>query len=322
MTRRTESGRGIKSVPSFSSAGGRTGRSIRRIVGVCMGAAVLVGSTATALAGDSPSGYYYATDSNAPTASGSSLPYTEPTVGGTYGSYLGEVMTWTDWQGCTSGVAFSNTNEFDSNANHNAYGTPGSAAYDYAAGPGVDPNYNGTTTEAYNWGWNQAAATYQQIVNDAKVYSDGFPLPIVFMDIEKSSVSGGTNGWNNVGANCGTSITSAGIAYAVDRATVNGFINYLADNNTGFVAGLYSAPSMWNYTFGTGSYGSVPYTWQWTYESSSTSVTPGPSGFCQSGYGCAQWFGGVSSSYQAVWQWTQSAGDYAQMHASVFPAGW
>lgn len=64
---------------------------------------------------------------------------------------------------------------------------------------------------------------------------------------------------------------------------------------------------------------SVPYYYQWTYETSTGAVTPDPVGFCQSGYGCAQWFGGVTSGYQISWQWNQNGGDWDQWDVNNFP---
>lgn len=114
-----------------------------------------------AFAGDSPSGFYYGADSNGPIGDRSSYPYPEPGTGGIYGGYVGEVGTWTNWQGCTSGRALNYTAINQANADEAWYGwdipIPGVSFYFYAAGPGADPNYNGTYSEAYSWGQAQAA---------------------------------------------------------------------------------------------------------------------------------------------------------------------
>lgn len=281
---------------------------------------VLLLLPASALAGDTPSGFYYGADGNGPTGAGSGYPYAEPGTGGIYGGYVGEVGTWTNWQQCTSGRALNDPAISQANADEAWYGwgipIPGVAFYWFAAGPGADPNYNGTYSEAYDWGAAQAERALWAYHNTLGGYVTDSTWPFMFMDIERQNLNG-YNGWDEFVDSCGNVTSWNAIPYNVDRGTVDGFIDNIA--GTGFWGGIYSAPAMWNFTFGTGSDGSIPYYYQWTYETSTDAVTPDPVAFCQSGYGCAQWFGGVASGYEIGWQWNQNGGDWDQWDVNNFP---
>ncbi len=202
---------------------------------------------------------------------------------------------------------------------HNFVGVPfGTFLYFFAAGPGVDPNYSGTTSEAYNWGWNQAVYAASQY----STYGPAVSAHLMFMDVEKGTgkLGAGTyNGWNSQAANCGQSLINSYMSPSLDQATFNGFQYYIM-HYTSFWPGAYSSPSFWNYTFGAGSsYGSIPTTFEWTSESESSSVTPGPSGWCMGGT-CAGWFGG--SNDPLAWQWSTSAlngaGDFDQTDSNNY----
>jgi hypothetical protein len=172
----------------------------------------------------------------------------------------------------------------------------GTALYFFMGGPAADPSYNGTTSEAYNWGQRQAEAA----TNTYNSSGPSIETELMFMDIEGLDNEGiyGT-GWNDVVQPCNNNhIVSYGIAYSVDRAAFNGFWDYI-QNDTIFYPGVYSSPDMWNNTFGTGSYGSIPGTFEWTYEND-TGSTNAPSNFCY-GSTCAAWFGGTN--YPVAWQW-------------------
>lgn len=296
---------------------------------VAVSSAILIVTlfSSMAFASDSPSGFFYGADGFIPTFNGTSVPYTEPvTGGGVAGSYVGEVWTWTDWQGCTTGRALNNTDITEANDNTSYTGdTPAPAdtsLYWYMAGPGADPNYNGTTTEAEAWGETPAKTAIAHYNSDGSHANNS----LLFMDIEEAqkNESGdqtSSNGWNHVLTNtCGTSWNaSSSIPASVDRATFNGFWDYI-ENDTSFWPAVYSSPSYWNETFGTGSAGSIPDTYQWTSETDDGVTNPSPAGWCQSGYGCAQWFGGVSSNYELMWQWASNAsGDYDQFDANNNP---
>jgi hypothetical protein len=53
----------------------------------------------------------------------------------------------------------------------------GSGAYWFFGGPGMDPNYNGSTTEASTWGARQATRALSDIANGG-----GIDYPVVWMD--------------------------------------------------------------------------------------------------------------------------------------------
>ena len=269
---------------------------------MCTALAVAVALNLVAIrqvsAGDTPEGFWWGSDSNYPTATGTKAPFLEPyNSSGSYGGYFAEVDTYFDQKGCGSGRAVNSTNVADANANSNydrTYGVPeslGTALYYYGGGPGVDPNYNGTTTEAYAWGQLQATKAYQRYEqNGPSVWT-----PLMLMDIDV--IYG--DGWNDVKKHCSDQDVETSIPYAVDRATFNGFWDYIY-NSTPFYPGVYSSPSIWDHTFGTGSYGTISNTFEWTNESETGSYV-GPSAWC-SGSTCASWYG--STTKKMAWQWS------------------
>jgi hypothetical protein len=90
-------------------------------------------------------GYFYGTDSSAPTACGRG-PYTEPVgscANGTirpYGEYMGMMGSWLNWEGCSaSGLAWNQANYNMANDNFMNYHTGlGAAGYWFAAGHYID----------------------------------------------------------------------------------------------------------------------------------------------------------------------------------------
>jgi hypothetical protein len=93
---------------------------------------------------------------------------------------------------------------------------------------------------------------------------------------------------------------------------LNGFAAYLTSHSH-YKAGVYSAPSIWPSIFGTGTASLIPNTYEWTYESFTSSLTHHPSGWCLSGTStCARFFGGQTSSskYALMWQWSGGGGSY------------
>jgi hypothetical protein len=118
-------------------------------------AAVVVGAT-PALAGDGPPGFWYGTDSTTMRVTGSG-PYDEPVIGGRYGGYFGMIGNWANLTGCHKIVVWSASNATAANLNYSTYHLRvGTGAYYFMGGPGVDPKYNGTSSEAYAWGGRQA----------------------------------------------------------------------------------------------------------------------------------------------------------------------
>jgi hypothetical protein len=268
---------------------------------------------------DDTSGFFYGTDSYGPTALGSAYPYTEPGTGGLYGSYVGEIGTWTNWRGCTAGYANNTSDIAMANADEAFGPIPGVDFYWFAAGPGADPRYNRTYAEAYRWGVAQAervAADYRSFQARGIVTSTTF-TPLMFMDVETQPLPGYGNGWNEIVNNCGQIVAPAVIPVSVDRATFNGFTDYIR-LDTLFHPGVYSTPSFWSETFGTGAASRIPNTYEWTPVTSTGDVLPRPAAFSQSGQS-ATWFGGVDNDRKAGWQWNQNGGDYDQWNSANLP---
>ena len=251
---------------------------------------------------------YYGTDSSAPDACGSG-PYTEPagTCGngtrGYYGEYIGELGSYMNWKGCTnSGLNWVQANYNMANDNLVKYHIGlGAAAYWFAAGPGRDPNYNGTTAEATAWGVAQAKQVISQL---SGVF---FNFRYIFMDIENNGVGPDGNGWNTVwnGA-CGNKVKAEYIAPEVDYATFSGFRNYLDIHST-YLAGVYSAGGDW-YGSWTGIFGAgqIHHTAEWTFTNEQTSLKF-PSGFSD-GTVSADWFANAPAACDLMWQWSGGNG--------------
>jgi hypothetical protein len=273
-------------------------------------AAMPASASTSAVHGDTPPGFWYGSDSST-IAIGGSAPYSEPVIGGRYGGYIGMTGNWAKWAGCGNrAVVWSSANAAQAAAN---FGDGiGTGAYWFMAGPGVDPHYNGTTSEANSWGQQQAARTLADVKNSHLNY------PVVFMDIEipgnaPNYTPAPDNGWNNVYTSaCSGVVKHAGIAATVDRADLNGYAAYLTSHSS-YKAGIYSAPDIWADIFGTGSSSTIPNTYEWTYESFTASLANPPSGWCLTGSAsasCARFFGGMTSSskYALMWQWSGGGG--------------
>src|ERR1035441_9737173 len=103
----------------------------------------------------------------------------------------------------------------------------------------------------------------------------------------------------------------------------NGFWGYVIAHSK-YKPGVYSAAGIWTSIFGTGSAASIPHTDEWTYEPETANLSDAPSGWCLKSGGCAQFFGGVSSSSSnaLMWQWSggggvrNAIGDFDQIDAS------
>jgi len=262
--------------------------------------------------GDGPPGFWWGTDSFPVTVPGSA-PYSMPYLGGAYGGYIGMTGSWSYWLGCKGGfLAFSATNAAQAYTNYTTYHRGiGDAWYWFMGGPGVDPQWNGSTAEASAWGARQAARALADIAGEHINY------PVVWMDIELPGVAPASdNGWNNVYTSpCSGVVKIRGVPAAVDRADFNGFWGYIYAHST-FKPGVYSAPPVWTSIFGSnsaspGSPGYIPHTDEWTYEPETTNYTGNaPYGWCLKSGGCAQFFGGVSnsSSNALMWQWSGGGG--------------
>jgi hypothetical protein len=268
---------------------------------------------AAASASASPGvGFWYGTDSSQMNVPGPA-PYHEPVIGGYYGGYIGMANNWARMAGCGKIVVWSQVNSTQANNNytwhHKGIGT---GVYYFMGGPGVDPRYNGTASEAYAWGEHQAANALRHIATLHVKY------PVVFADIElpgnaPNYTPAPDNGWNTVYTSaCSGRVKSNGIAASVDRADLNGFAAYLTSHSA-YKVGVYSAPSIWAQIFGTGTDASIPNTYEWTYEPFTSSLAHPPSKWCLSGTStCAQFFGGQTSAsnYALMWQWSGGGGSY------------
>ena len=270
-------------------------------------------------AGDSPAGFWYGTDSWPISIGGN--PYQEPKSLGNYGGYIGMTGSWAHWYGCKGGfVAWSSANSAEANSNYAKGIGIGTAVYWFMGGPGVDPHYNGTASEAYTWGQRQA----ERAIADAD--AEAVKYKVLWMDIELPGVApADDNGWNSVRAStCSSTKKATSIPASVDRADFNGFWAY--ESSHGWTPGVYSDASIWASIFGTGSAASIAGTDEWTYEPETTNFSAAPVGWCLKGTSsCATFFGGVSrtSPHALMWQWSgggglsNGIGDFDQIDANV-----
>jgi hypothetical protein len=276
-------------------------------------AATTAGAAATAkvaTAADSPAGFNYGTDSW-PTSVELSNPYREPVIWGPYGGYVGMAGNWARTEGCRTGnfLAWSSANSAQADTNYAKYHIGiGTGVYWYMGGPGVDPHWNGTVAEAAKWGAAQAADALAAMKKLHVTY------PVVWADIELPGIEPALdNGWNSVYSSpCSEVKIRTSVPAAVDRAEFNGFANYITTHST-YKVGVYSSAPVWDSIFGTGSTGSIPNTYEWTYlpETSQVTFSTEPTGWClHDSRTCAQFFGGQSSSskYALMWQWSGGGG--------------
>jgi hypothetical protein len=263
-------------------------------------------------AGDGPPGFWWGTDSLPVTVPGRP-PYQMPFLGGAYGGYIGMTGNWAYWLGCAGQehfLAFSATDNTQAHTDYTTYHTGvGSGAYWFMGGPGVDPDYNGTTAEASTWGARQAARALADIAD-----SHTFDYKVVWMDIELPGITPAPdNGWNSVyTSSCSGVVKQSYVSVSLDRADFNGFAGYVAAHSPDKV-GVYSSAGVWASIFGTGTDSLIPDTYEWTYEPETTNYSGAyPYGWClDHGAGpCAQFFGGQTSDspYALMWQWSGGGG--------------
>jgi hypothetical protein len=277
---------------------------------------------------DTPAGFRYGTDSRTVTVPGPA-PYRMPVTGGYYGGYLGMAGNWANITSCRKTVVWSAAGSAQANTNHAAYHTGiGTGAYWFMGGPGVDPHYTGTASEAYTWGARQAKRALADIAALQVTY------PVVFADIAlpgntPSYTPAPDNGWKSVYTTpCSGVVRARSIPASVDRADLNGFTTYLTSHSS-YKAGVYSAPDIWAEIFGTGTAAAIPHTYEWTYEAFTGSLAHPPAKWCLTGSAsaiCAHFFGGISpgSKYALMWQWSGSGtsngiGDFDQIDGRRTP---
>jgi hypothetical protein len=265
-------------------------------------------TASTTPAADGPSGFYYGTDSW-PVSGAGSAPYKEPHIGGSYGGYIGMAGNWAREEGCHTGnfLAWSSANSAQADTNYTKYHVGiGTGVYWYMGGPGVDPHYNGSTSEAAKWGTQQAEWTL------AAMKSLHVTYPVVWADIEEPGIEPAPdNGWNDVYTGpCSWHVKQSFISATVDRAEFNAYASYITGHSSDKV-GVYSTAAIWSSIFGTGTESKIPNTYEWTYEAETSRVSAAPDGWCLRGTsGCAQFFGGQTSSskYALMWQWSGGGG--------------
>ncbi|MDQ2812153.1 MAG: hypothetical protein M3Z75_09815 [Actinomycetota bacterium] len=273
---------------------------------VTAGTSRAVTAAARQPAGDKPPGFWWGSDSF-PIPVAGRAPYSMPRIGGSYGGYIGMTGSWSYWLGCRGGfIAFSATNAAQAYTNYVTYHKGvGDGVYWFMGGPGVDPHYNGTSAEASSWGVRQAG---QALADIAKGHIN---YPVVWADIELPGVAPAyDNGWNSVYTSpCSGVVKQSYIPATVDRAEFNGFAAYIAAHSH-YKVGVYSSAGIWASIFGTGAAASLPNTYEWTYEPETTNFGNAPTGWCLRSGGCAQFFGGQSSSsrYALMWQWSGGGG--------------
>jgi hypothetical protein len=277
---------------------------------VTVAAGISVAVAVSAQAGDSPAGFNFGSDSSYVPILGPA-PYRNPVMGGNYGGYVGMVGNWARVEGCTTGnfLDFSYSNRDQANTDFNTYHIGiGTAAYWYMGGPGVDPNWNGSTAEAANWGAQQASRML------TAVKSLGITYPVLWADIEKPGIAPAPdNGWTSVYTSpCSGRVKQNYVPWIVDRAEFNGFAAYVTAHST-FKVGVYSSPLIWPSIFGTGSAALIPNTYEWTYwpETSNLNAYPYAWRLSQGKSTLyAQFFGGqtYSSPFALMWQWSGGGG--------------
>jgi hypothetical protein len=276
-----------------------------------MALAIARGAVATGpTAQQPPARFYYGTDSSLPTACGNGHgPYTEPRgdcangTAGPYGEYMGETGSFYNWQGCTtSGLAWNQADYNMATDNVVDHGTGlGAAAYWFMGGPGRDPHYNGSTSEATTWGQEQARAALTTL--NGRV----FDFRYIFMDIENNGAPPDYWGWNTLwtSACAGGRIKAEYIPANIDYATVQGFASYI-DAHSPYLAGVYSAGGI-GYGGWMGIFGGeqLTNTAEWTFDNEQSQLRF-PSGFSDSA-ASALWFGNAPAACHLLWQW--SGGD-------------
>jgi hypothetical protein len=281
-----------------------------------LAASAATGSPAasTAHAADGPSGFYYGTDS-LPAAVTGNGPYFTPVIGSGYGGFLGMAGNWARMEGCTTGnfLNWSAANSAEANTNYTKYGAGiGTGVYWYMGGPGVDPHWNGTASEASAWGALQAEHALTAMKSLKVTY------PVVWADIEMPGIEPAPdNGWNQVYSSpCSEHVIQEHTPANVDRAEFNGFANYITTHSK-YKVGVYSSAPIWTSIFGTGTASRIPNTYEWTYLPETSHVSSRPTGWClANSKTCAQFFGGQTSSskYALMWQWSGGGGVVNSYH--------
>ena len=79
---------------------------------------------------------------------------------------------------------------------------------------------------------------------------------------------------------CSGVVRQQHILASIDRADFNGFFDYITAHSK-YKPGVYSSQGVWQSIFAGTSYGSIPNTYEWTYEPETTNyIGNAPFGFC------------------------------------------
>ena len=155
-------------------------------------------------------------------------PYRSPSLGGSYGGYMGMAGNWARRR--AAGPATSSPGHpptaGQANANHTKYHVGiGTGVYWYMGGPGVDPHWNGTATEAAAGARSRRRGRSAAIKGKLHV-----TYPVLWADIEMPEIAPAPdNGWNAAYTSPCSGVVRAGHALpaSIDRAEFNGFATYI-----------------------------------------------------------------------------------------------
>jgi len=308
-----------------------TGLAVLLAGGIAVGAGIAgIGgaSAATTASQAAPAanqaGFIYGSDSQSvPIGSGKPLPMTH--LSGSYGGYMGMAGNWARQEGCSTGnfLAYSPQNGAQANANYLDYHVGvGEGVYWYMGGPGVDPHYNGKTSEAESWGTTQAEWTLAAMKKVHVTY------PVVWADIEFPEIAPAhDNGWTDVYTSPCSGVVKGSFSTSSDlaRDEFNAFADYITSHSS-YKVGVYTDAPTWTDIMGTGTNSLIPNTYEWTYETETANLSQMPSGWCLTGLKghCGVWFGGQvsGSKYALMWQWSggggvrNAYGDYDEIDAA------
>ncbi|MCI0184783.1 hypothetical protein [Sulfoacidibacillus ferrooxidans] len=226
---------------------------------------------------------YYGSDSNTGEAF-----YNSSTARAPLDFYIGELGFGTSSnQSACGGEAAFNTQAAETVAQK---GNPVPVwGYWFLMGPKADPNYNGTTTQAYDWGVAQGKAAAKSWESNLNVY--GYTI---FADVETYVPSGCT-----APTNMGWLTAQTSTDYSLNQEVWKGYCVGVSAVSTEFIAGVYCSPGNWSTLMNNMSLTNVPI---WTSESDIVSNS------CPTSMSGAEGFGGGVLYF---WQFSSLVdGDY------------
>lgn len=264
-------------------------------------AALMLAIPTAALAGDTPPGFYYGSDTNGPGPVGSGVEYTFKNCGGAFGNYIGRVDSAND---SDNKEGYSNA----ANANAiNGYGL-GSDNYYVLSGPTDDDAT--TAAEALAYGEQQGDAAMSNVsgfYNSSGVEAPAYD-PIIYADVEQYN----GDGWSSTSLN---------------RDVFNGFFDVI-DGSYVDIQGVYYPTFVGIYTqpdiVGGILSGSVPKTFEWTNQNSYLTYGPGEcASSWDSGSMTAQFFmgDGQGAACAVAYQYISGSADYNQVDYARIVAG-